>query len=107
MKKHKAQVARDGKRHAHRQASEAQAWSDAKFYTVLVFDAGNQCQAFIDFIQARAHLSESGDLFLDGRAVADAIGCELPEPSYKLKPRKSGAKRTITKKLARKGDGSA
>jgi hypothetical protein len=72
-----------------------------KFYTVLVFDTGRQCQAFIDFINVKAHITEHGDLFLDGRHIAQALGCDL-EPEYELKLQRTAVKQAMTKKLARK-----
>ena len=51
---------------------------------MLVFDTGDQCQAFIDALAAKPHVSLEGDLFLDGRAVADAFGVPAPDPEYEL-----------------------
>jgi hypothetical protein len=59
--------------------------SDAKFYTVLVFDTGRQCQAFIDFINVKTHITEHGT----GRHIAQALGCELPEPEFELKSQRT------------------
>jgi hypothetical protein len=86
---------------ARHEQQAAKVRADAKFYTVLVFDTGNQCQAFIDYIQVKAHLTHWGDLFLDGRAIADALGCKLPDPEYELKPQRRGVSAPTTKRLAR------
>jgi len=89
-----------GASNARHEQQAAKARADAKFYTVLVFDTGDQCQAFIDYIQVAAHLTDWGDLFLDGRAIADALSCELPDPEYELKPQRRGVSAPITKRLA-------
>jgi len=93
--------------HVRHQNTDVKAWSDAKFFTVLVFDTGKQCTAFIDALKVKCHLSMEGDLFLDGRHIADALGIELPPPEYQLKKHKTEVKKAMTKKLARKGDGKA
>ena len=93
IKKRKVKVA--AKKRVHRQHQDTKAWSDAKFYTVLVFDTGNQCQAFIDAIKATAHMNVEGDLFLDGRHIANAFGIALPEPEYQLKKHKTDVRRGV------------
>lgn len=64
-------------------ANEARAY-DTGFYCVLVFDAKNQCDAFVQALKARVHFSMRGDLFLDGRRIADYLGIKIPDPDYSL-----------------------
>ena len=71
---------------------------DADFYCVLIFDTHEQNEAFVNAIKAKAHY-EAGNLFLDGRKVADGLGIVLPEPEYKLKDTaRIGVKNASTKK---------
>lgn len=72
--------------------------TDKSYYFTVVFDAGNQARAFIDALKLQGKLMQSGDLYLDGRALADALGIALPEPNYPLvanlkEPKNSRAKR--------------
>jgi hypothetical protein len=75
---------------ASEQKSTARAM-DTGYYVCLVFDAGNQCDAFIKALKARVYLSEPGDMFLDGRQIADAMGIDIPAPEYSLIQKKHGA----------------
>lgn len=65
-----------------RQIRERQA--DAGYYTVLVFDDSGQCSAFIDALVARHLIPRGGDLFIDGRLLAQSMGIELPPPAYEM-----------------------
>lgn len=47
------------------------------YYTVLVFDDGAQCTAFLRAVGM--HNERSGDLYIDGRLLADQLGIKLPE----------------------------
>lgn len=78
--------------------------TDRSYYFSVVFDAGNQARAFLDALRVEGKLMQSGDLYIDGRALADALGIQLPEPNYPLaanlkEPKNSRAKRAkkITK----------
>jgi hypothetical protein len=57
---------------------------DAGYYCVVVFDTVGQCDAFIEALKLKIDMSKLGDLFLDGRDLADAFGIAIPEPEYKL-----------------------
>jgi hypothetical protein len=111
IKKARAKFAAEAKKkvseedqHVRHQHRDIKAWTDVKFYTVVVFDAGNQCTAFIDALKVKCHLSAHQDLFLDGRDIADALGIELPLPDYQLKSHRTDVKKALTKRLARKGE---
>lgn len=58
--------------------------ADAEYYTCLVFDSRGQCQAFVDELAKRFVIGRDGDLFLDGRHLAAAMGIELPPPEYAM-----------------------
>ena len=56
------------------------------FYTCVVFDDGEQCTAFLKALG----LDKGGDLFVDGRVLADKLGIELPKSQLNTAaPRKS------------------
>ena len=65
-----------------RQIRERQA--DAGYYTVLVFDTSGQCSAFLDALVKKAMIPQGGDLFIDGRILAQSMGIELPAPEYEM-----------------------
>ena len=56
--------------------------TDAGYYTVLVFDTGRQCDAFLKGLENKIPME--GALFLDGRYLADLLDIEIPEAEYKL-----------------------
>jgi len=58
--------------------------ADVGYYTVLVFDTRGQCQAFVDWLVAKHIIGRDGDLFIDGRHVAEALGVKLPPPEYEM-----------------------
>lgn len=58
--------------------------ADASYYCVLVFDTGGQCNAFINNLMARHVVGRDGDMFLDGRHVAEVFGIPLPPPEYTM-----------------------
>lgn len=58
--------------------------ADAGYYCVLVFDTRGQCQAFIDHLTRNFIVGREGDLFLDGRYVAEGLGIPLPSPEYTM-----------------------
>lgn len=81
-------------------ASEHRSY-DASFYCVLIFDDAGQNHAFVDAVKAKAHIDGDGNIFLDGRRVADGLGIVLPEPAYQLKnPEHIRVKAASTKKAS-------
>lgn len=58
--------------------------ADASFYVVLAFDTGGQCNAFVDYLVGATIIPDSGDLFLDGRHLAEHLGIVLPAPEYPM-----------------------
>lgn len=58
--------------------------ADASYYTVLVFDDAGQCTAFLNALVAKAMIPRGGDLFIDGRILAQSMGIELPAPAYPM-----------------------
>lgn len=61
--------------------------ADPNFYTVLVFDTSEQRDvflAFLDFVGRESGIEIVGARYLDGRAVAQALGVELPEGPPRL-----------------------
>ena len=81
-------------------ASEQRSY-DASFYCTLIFNDSGQNQAFIEALKAKTHLDGDGNIFLDGRRVADGLGTVLPEPAYQLKnPEHIKVKAASTKKAS-------
>lgn len=56
------------------EAERVNSTTGSDFYFVAVFDDGDQVSAFLK----AAGLIGGGDLFIDGRKLADAMGIELP-----------------------------
>lgn len=65
-----------------REIRERQA--DAGYYAVVCFDTSGQCQAWIDFLLKEKLIPPGGDLFLDGRILAERMGCKVPPPEYEM-----------------------
>jgi hypothetical protein len=63
-----------------REQERMRAIGDSSYYCCLVFDDGDQCSAFIKALDLGIH----GDMFLDGRAVAQKLGIVLPESKMLL-----------------------
>jgi hypothetical protein len=57
---------------------------DADFYCVLVFDSRDQKKAFLAGMRKKYALHFPGDIYLDGRLLADALGIEIPEVKTKM-----------------------
>lgn len=57
---------------------------DADFYCVLVFDSRDQKKAFLAGVRKKYALRFPGDIYLDGRLLADALGIEIPEVETKM-----------------------
>lgn len=57
---------------------------DADFYCVLVFDSRDQKKAFLAGVRKKYALRFPGDIYLDGRLLADALGIQIPEVKTKM-----------------------
>lgn len=81
----------DQVRHAFAEAREKEKahfarQTEAGYYFVAVFEDEPQCDAFFKAVK----LSRQGDLFVDGRILADLLGVELPASDMRyVEPRKS------------------
>lgn len=53
-------------------------------YFVVVCDTGGQTTALLEFMKSKHMIDRQGDLFVDGRLLAEAIGCKLPQPEYQM-----------------------
>lgn len=54
--------------------------TDGANYVVLAFDSRDQVDAFL----AGTGMNQGGDLFIDGRAMADRLNIKIPEASRKF-----------------------
>ncbi len=79
--------------------------TDRQFYFVTVFDAGNQARAFLDALKLAGHLTQDGDRFIDGRALADSLGIAIPEPEYPMTVNLKEPKASRTKRAKKIGKG--
>ena len=55
--------------------------TDSSYYFSVVFESGEQASAFLQAVG----LDGDGDLFIDGRELADVFGVELPEANVNFK----------------------
>lgn len=91
-----------------RAAQTKQVWkrtTDRQFYFVCVFDAGNQARAFLESLKLAGHLTQDGDRFIDGRALADSLGIKIPEPEYPMTVNLKEPKASRTKRAKKIGKG--
>lgn len=72
------------KRNRERVRQIRQRQADAGYYTVICFDTAGQCQAWIDYLVRQKLIPSGGDLFVDGRILAESMGCKLPAPEYEM-----------------------
>lgn len=70
------------KREAERKSMELT--TDGSFYTTFVFDTGEQKAAFFRGLRQKFDVRFEGDLYPDGRKLADALGIELPAVPVKM-----------------------
>ncbi len=57
---------------------------DADFYFVSVFDSRDQKKAFLAGVRAKYGVGFPGDIYIDGRLLADALGIEIPDVKTKM-----------------------
>lgn len=69
---------------AKQEAERFKTATGTDYYTVVVFDDGAQCSAFLKAVGM--HNQRSGDLYIDGRILADQLGIRLPEARTVFNP---------------------
>ena len=69
-------------------------------HVTAVFDTGGQATHFVQHLMKNCVIPRGGDLFLDGRHLAAAMGIELPPPEYGMIPTAVSA-RTKSKAMAK------
>ena len=91
-----------------RAAATAAVWkrtTDRSFYFCVVFDSGGQAKAFLDALRLQGKLMQDGDLFIDGRNLADALGIKIPDPEYPMTVNLKEPKNSRTKRMQKIGKG--
>ena len=58
--------------------------TDGAFYCNLIFDTREQKVAFLTAFEQRFSCRFEGDIFIDGRIMADALGIAIPEVKAKM-----------------------
>jgi hypothetical protein len=64
------------------EAARAKSATDGSYYFVACFESGEQATAFLTGVGMDA----GGDLFVDGRALADRMGIKLPASNLRFNP---------------------
>ena len=58
--------------------------TDGRFHLTLVFDTFAQKEAFLKGAREKHGMRSDGDIFVDGRQWADALGIQIPEVPTKM-----------------------
>ena len=61
---------------ARQEAERFKNATDSAYYFCVVFESGDQASAFLAGV---GHPRQAGDLFIDGRELADRLGIDLPK----------------------------
>ncbi len=91
-----AEAVSDDAKTAQKQADAKKAVVRRQALLVVCCDTGAQATALLNGLKVKCQLRGGGDLFVDGRHLADALGIKLPATEYKLR-RQETVKNAVTK----------